>query len=853
MNELSAAAQRVLAAVEPGLLAMGYQRQLLRQDYGFADVFSPHKESRTIPWAAFAQEPASYRSACLGVTLTSSGAFEDPAEIAPFRSLGAPQIFSINQSTGDVLRWSVRASTPARVVERIDSEHLGQALAERGAEWGPETILRAKSISPQRAAVQLDFFDIGLLPRINDITQQELDRLLRRMIEDAVQAATGRPAAAEPQGLFRLVFRLLAAKILIDRQHPNFRHVDAPASSIVQAVEQFYFRGAPQERVAQDTAVQHAAWDALRNGFNFANISVETLAYVYENTLITPDTRRRYDVHATPPHVAEYAVAHLPLENLAQDERVVFEPFSGHAPFLTAALARLRTLLPARLSATERHDYFVQMLSGLEVDAFAREVARNSLILADYPNPDGWRIAQEDAFTSPAFDHLLAQARIVLCNPPYGAFSAAERAKLTPGAAANKAAEALRLVLRHPPDMLGILLPAVFVNGQSYRESRREIARLYGQVEVLRFPRDLFEHSDLETVLVLAHEKGGHTSSFRTSAVDKGEQRPFLETGQPSWRASAPAGYLRNTKSPEFWYTPWHALLDELRSAPRLGMVAQVHRGIEFAGSLKSDRARFVSNAPRTGFRPGLLNTSTGFEPYVARPTAYLTTEPQNMLYTAYTLPWEEPKVIVNAARLWSEGWIVAGSVDDRGLVCSHRFQAVWPTADIPIEVLAAVINGPVANLFINLQRTSRDILVWVLKEIPMPRFTRPQVARIVSLVKDYVEDRERWMGEPLTAGQMEVRCLRTMQLIDAAVLEAYDLPPRVERKLLDYFASRKRPGPVHFDRYYPPGFQPAIPWRMYLSEDLARDSATETLRRMPMIDDPAITEALAELDRVAE
>ncbi|WP_165360780.1 N-6 DNA methylase [Candidatus Chloroploca sp. Khr17] len=118
-------------------------------------------------------------------------------------------------------------------------------------------------------------------------------------------------------------------------------------------------------------------------------------------------------------HLAEYIVQQLPFDELPQDERRVFAPFTGHAPFLIAALGRLRTVLPSTMDADQRHDYFVRMLRGMELDAFAREVARYSLILADYPNPDGWDIRQADVFSSPYTDTYLQQAKIVLCNPPF--------------------------------------------------------------------------------------------------------------------------------------------------------------------------------------------------------------------------------------------------------------------------------------------------------------------------------------------------------------------------------------------------------------------------------------------------
>lgn len=87
------------------------------------------------------------------------------------------------------------------------------------------------------------------------------------------------------------------------------------------------------------------------------------------------------------------------------------------------------------------------------------------------------------------------------------------------------------------------------------------------------------------------------------------------------------------------------------------------------------------------------------------------------------------------------------------------------------------------------------------------------------------------------------------MYQIDAEVLAAYDLSPRLEKELLDYFAGYKRPGPVQFDRYYPPGFRPAIPWRMYISKEFRASSARRTLERLPVINDPVITAVVNALD----
>ena len=101
-------------------------------------------------------------------------------------------------------------------------------------------------------------------------------------------------------------------------------------------------------------------------------------------------------IHSTPHSIARYIVHHLPFETINVKQRQVVEPFAGHGIFLVAALQRLRDLLPGDMDATERHRYFVRMLQGFELDAFALEVAALCLMLADFPNPNGWQLYQEN-------------------------------------------------------------------------------------------------------------------------------------------------------------------------------------------------------------------------------------------------------------------------------------------------------------------------------------------------------------------------------------------------------------------------------------------------------------------------
>ncbi|HYT44521.1 MAG TPA: N-6 DNA methylase, partial [Methylomirabilota bacterium] len=536
----------------------------------------------------------------------------------------------------------------------------------------------------------------------------------------------------------------------------------------------------------------------IRSAFSFQNLSVEALAYIYENTLVNPDIRKKLGIHATAYLIAEYIVQQLPIDDLPLEECRFFEPFAGHAPFLIAALRKLRTMLPAGTSIEQRHDYFVRLLSGMEYEAFACEVASYSLILADYPNPNGWRIEKANAFTSPKLDNYLAQANIVLCNPPYERFSKNERQAYASLYSVNKAVEALNRVLARPPKMLGFVLPRTFIDGQRYVEVRRRIAKLYNDISFVALPDNAFNYSDVETVLLIAHGERTAQPTWKFALVDRKDYQQFLLTGQTTWQVQASDSFIESQiyrHNPNFWYTPMHRLWDVLAELPRLESIVSIHRGIEYK-SFRKNKSQLVSDVPHEGFAQGLRLTTNGFEPYVPMYFSYFNMDPEQMRRESYKLPWERPKVIANAVRIRSDRWVIASVVDEQGLVCYQNFHGIWPIADIPVEVIAALLNSPVANAFLSTHRSAWHNRKDTITQIPIPKFRPSQIHRIVSLVQEYKSYRKQWDLWLEDVAYLESRCRGIIKQIDAEVLTAYNLPASLELELLKYFQGYERPGP---------------------------------------------------------
>jgi len=255
---------------------------------------------------------------------------------------------------------------------------------------------------------------------------------------------------------------------------------------------------------------------------------------------------------------------------------------------------------------------------------------------------------------------------------------------------------------------------------------------------------------------------------------------------------------IQNENNITLWHERLQCIWDELASLPRLGDITEIHRGIQYKISLQDNENKLFSEVPCEGFARGLRRVTSDFEPYIARSSTYLNMDPELMLYEAYKLPWDKPKVIANAARISADRWLIAGAIDEQGLVCTQKFHGIWPTDSIPIEVIAALLNGPVANAFLSINRTStRHNQVRVLQQIPIPRFTNRQTQLITSLVREYMAIRELRHTEPEYAKSLGRSGKGILGRIEEEILGFYNLSMEAERELITYFEGYKKPGPV--------------------------------------------------------
>jgi len=796
-----------LKAIKQELIAIGYASEALIHDYTFADVLSPAGEDRRVELAAFTQVPESYRSAAFGVTTAG----DDADAVLRQRALGAPILFSIGKN--DIGVWRVGAEGSPRLLERVNIDALPDLFRRNAARWQPQAVHRAKSLGQSHAAYQLDFVDLGLVPAIEHEVEEKLDRILKQVIERLLKS----PDDQAEEAAFRITFRLLAAKILLDREHPDASawH-NAPVSRVLKGIETYYSLGRLSSSSAVPSASIVEAWAILRGAISFRNISSDSLAFVYENTLVTADTRRRFGTHSTPRQVAEYVVDRLDLAQFDLKNLTIFEPFTGAGSFLVAALRRLRDLLPGNLSGKQRHAFLVPRIQGVDIDAFACEVATLSLILADYPNANGWKIEADDLFRPTALLQKAAAAKVVLCNPPWEDFDTAEREQYAEMASKSfsKPMAVLRTVLDAKPQAIAFVLPRGFLRQQQYGGLRQLVADLYGRVELTSLPDRIFQRAGFEAALLVASERRPESESGFTklvsTVVEDRDRMAFLTAG----KVTAERRRMKFVRRGDLWIGQLDELWEHLERYPKLGAFADVHRGLQWRA-----QSAGVSRARQEGFKRGVFHPSDSLRQFEILQTVYLNTAEA----AAYRLaplrrPWSKPKVLTNVARLSRGPWRIAAACDRSGLVASQGFFGIWPTQqEVPVEGLEAIVNGPLTNAFLTEHSSNQHFTNELVKKIPMPK--RGVFDGIVEAAKSYRHALGALQGRALRPADAERSLNRLLLNIDAEVLKAYDLPPRLERRLLELFRGHEHERRVAhpFEGWIPAEFTAFIPLHEYL------------------------------------
>jgi hypothetical protein len=158
----------------------------------------------------------------------------------------------------------------------------------------------------------------------------------------------------------------------------------------------------------------------------------------------------------------------------------------------------------------------------------------------------------------------------------------------------------------------------------------------------------------------------------------------------------------------------------------------------------------------------------------------------------------------------------------------------------VSLYAVAALLNSPLSNAFLKAKESGSLNRLVTLGMLPIPSVECLHIG-------GKLDSLSRSMHAQMAKRSFET-ANDTLLHIDAEILRAYDLPPRLEYELLASFQDLPRPVAFEFTRYYPDNFDAYISLHELISPEFENARADRLLQRLTLVDDPEITKALAQL-----
>lgn len=835
-TEETAALQPTLltpSSLIPHLQRCGYSDALLAHPYDFG--------VGTVPVAAFADTPHDSRSACVAVIETGQNPEEDVIAIRP---LGTPVVLACHN--GSLQWWKQTTGTPV-LHEKVDSAQLQRFFGEHEANLGPKKVFEGKTFLRLPHQTQLSFVDAGLLPFVEREEGAQLSGLVVQALRDIEQTLARKiEHKSDIDNAIKATFWLLAAKALRDKGVNGFKTVN------LTDVENVFARVGRHYGIPDDVPPPGRKWQAatLRaaqtiDGFpSLRNLSTESLAHVYENALVTPEIRKAHGTHSTPSALVDYMVWQLwPwIEELPVECRHVFEPACGHGAFLVGALRVLRQWSDID-DGEERHTYLKEHLHGLENDPFALEVARLSLTLADIPHGNTWNLKRADMFLGTTLEEGAKKCGVLLANPPYERFNNVERARYERANVTlrgnTKASEMLRRTIPHLSEgaCFGVVVPQSILRSDKATETelRRSILSDFDVLEIDIFEDKLFEKSEHEVAVLLARRKSGRRVPRKVPfrRVRNTDVDAFRDRFKFSSEEHVSPSRFAESGSAEMWIPELDSLWRHLKEAPRLRNIADIRQGFSFAKSGLIIKARAAAKTKVADAVPTILEGHTNTNIWEVPRSSWVSPRRTPIR------PWRsgqytgKPQILVNYVRAMRGPWRIKAMCDPQGHAVINTYSTVRLHENGPPALFVwAMLNSPLANAYVYSDTMKKHIYDSLIASIPMPQHWEQSVDQIVSAAHIYMT-MAREPGEFELRGDDDVGLRRALVEMDATVLRAYDLPPGLERQLLDLFTGVPRKGVgCRFTGYYPPGYSSHLPLHLLISERFERAAANHTADR---------------------
>jgi hypothetical protein len=716
---------------------------------------------------------------------------------------------------------------------------LPNIITQNAEKWKPDSIIRAKSGFVRPELRQLDFIDIGLLPALDHEAGKKIDHILQIVLNHTEEECKKLKIKFDASAIFKVVFSLLAAKLLTDRDIPVSSTIDFTIpQTALQAVRNHYGESLTTASAKLPQSILKYISQEIGRSFSLKNISVDTLTYVYENTFVSPQSRKKLGIHSTPSYLADYVLSQIPIDNLPRDQWHTLDPMCGHGIFLIATMRRMRELLPKSWGCKERHKFFVKHLHGIEIDSFSIEVARLCLMLADFPEPNGWDLKKQDVFSGTTLEDSVSKTMVLVGNPPFENID--NRTPITP-----KPVELLKRTLPNLPrnSFIGLVLPRAFLDGSDYKNERNILLKDFDILSITALPDKIFSYSDQETAIIIAKKyyMGNKSITYYREVRDSHREK-FKSTYDVTWEDAVSQSYFTTKAKGQLVVSLFREIFEYLDGNARLGDIAKIQTGAAYNPRVLEKKEELILHTPAEGFVAGFYNVKDRFYQFEREYVEYINAKKLFIESDLSSRDWKQPKVILPRSPLSRGPWRYAAVIDKKGQIVGRRFFILWTTRhEISVDTLAAILNSPLAEAFVYSLCSKRDITKDIYLSIPIPNNLSAHSQLIDSLVSEYTEN---------VLSNNKKRAKEILLRIDAEILKLYNLSPKMERKLLDLFWGYQRRVPFEFKGYISPNISSWIPLNLYISQQFNNTTPEKIMARIPIIRDAQFIKYLKELGR---
>lgn len=543
-------------------------------------------------------------------------------------------------------------------------------------------------------------------------------------------------------------------------------------------------------------------YNDLNRSINYQSVDHELLGYFYESTLLqlsetkAETIRKEFGIYYTPRILSQEIVWSIPFESIPVDERYVLDGTCGSGSLLLSACKRLEELVSYEKTEIDRHNYLTRMIEGYDIDKFASEVARLSLLLYSLPYGNKWNIHAGDLLR--INKSKIQVPFVILGNPPYEEVRGNSQKKQKAAAFLDKYLEWL-----HDDGFIGIILPESFLQNDSSVSQREKLLNGFDIIELWMLPGQIFENN-CSTIVIIAQKKKVEDEKLTKIKVlvrNKESIRSYFK--QRKWDFEFFVNIQKRWKNePKYKISvsPVEDILQKIiKGKKTIGDITQNVMGIMFPSNYNFSRMQF------DGWIPYIANANN-FRKYVISPQMR-----DNVCFFDYHMSEEEEKkikkdykglrlrrdyesiyaasnkILVKMSSTPGEINCINALVDEDGYYPSHSFFVlISEDKKVSNYVLCALINSKLINAYVRRECVKRTLTTNVVRSIPVPEFSDVQISKIEQC---YMSIKEACTSED------KEKVEKIQKTIDDIIFEAFNLEQGEKEKIEKLFEVYTRDG----------------------------------------------------------